>query len=45
MTYGPDEVSRDLALIGEGTASFEVRVRLETHLLKVLQSEGTSTLR
>lgn len=44
MTYGPDEVSRDLALIGEGTASFEVRVRLETHLLKVLQSEGTEAL-
>ena len=44
MADGPDEVSRDLALVQQGTASFEVRAALETHLLNVLRHGGTEVL-
>ena len=33
MNYGREEVSRDLTLVGENKASFEVRAQLEQHLL------------
>jgi hypothetical protein len=41
MTYGANEVQRDLALVREGAASFEVRARLEQHLLEQLRTLGT----
>ena len=40
MAYGPEEASRDLTLVGEESASFEVRARLEHHLLSLLREQG-----
>jgi hypothetical protein len=44
MTYGPKEVSSDLAQIRDRTAGFETRARLEHHLLMLLQNEGTAAV-
>lgn len=44
MRYSPEEVSRDLTLVGEGSASFEVRARLENHLLSLLREQGHEAL-
>ena len=40
MTYGPDDVSSDLAQISSDAASFEVRARLEFYLLDLLKNQG-----
>lgn len=38
--YGPEEASRDLSLVGQGTASFEERARIENCLLGLLKDQG-----
>ncbi len=44
MTYGVDDVSRDLTRMLEGTASFDERARLEHHLLALLRADGSEAV-
>ena len=44
MTYGPEQVSRDLALLRDNAAAFGARPRLENHLLSVLRLQGSGAV-